>query len=172
MVSILCPWCKEVHSLEVQTSEACLFLLSYGVVPETFEMAVDRLKQKPFVASVDFDGVIHRYSKGWHDGTIYDPPMPGAKEGLQAFMDMGCRILIYSTRCYDRVVGGDEKNQVAEMKKWLARYNIPYHKIHTDPGKPLAHVFIDDRAFHFQTWQLTRDLLTGRISDWEKKVAK
>ncbi len=32
--------------------------------------------------AVDFDGVIHRYSKGWHDGTIYDPPMDGCYDAM------------------------------------------------------------------------------------------
>ena len=41
---------------------------------EVKELKVD-LKEGHAVA-FDFDGVIHRYSKGWQDGSIYDEPFP------------------------------------------------------------------------------------------------
>ena len=37
--------------------------------------------------AVDFDGVIHGYSKGWRDGTIYDGPVPGAVDALRTLME-------------------------------------------------------------------------------------
>src|SRR5690606_24590525 len=57
--------------------------------------------------AVDFDGVIHGYSKGWWDGTIYDPPMPGALDGLRALMEHYA-VFVHTTR---------SAGQVAE---WLA----------------------------------------------------
>lgn len=52
--------------------------------------------------AVDFDGVIHRYSRGWHDGTIYDPPMEGAMDGLRALMDYDA-VFIHTTRDPEQV---------------------------------------------------------------------
>ena len=34
-------------------------------------------------AAVDFDGPIHRNSKGFYDGTIYDDPVEGIAEALK-----------------------------------------------------------------------------------------
>lgn len=54
------------------------------------------MKQK--VICVDFDGVIHRYSKGWQDGAIYDPPMKGAKEELKRLVSKDYKVIIVTTR--------------------------------------------------------------------------
>jgi phosphoglycolate phosphatase-like HAD superfamily hydrolase len=47
---------------------------------------------------VDFDGVIHRYSRGWWDGSAYDEPMPGALETLADLEAVGYEIVVFSTR--------------------------------------------------------------------------
>ncbi len=100
--------------------------------------------------AIDFDGVIHGYSKGWLDGTIYDHPILGAKEALEE-LSKEFRIIIYSTRNYDRIVQEEHQaNQVVEMEKWLAKHDIPYDEIHTKPDKPICKLFIDDNAYRFE----------------------
>lgn len=53
--------------------------------------------------AVDFDGVIHRYSRGWQDGTIYDDPMPGAIDGLHTSMQREA-VFIHTSREPEQVV--------------------------------------------------------------------
>jgi len=49
--------------------------------------------------SIDFDGVIHKYSKGFQGlDNAYDPPMEGAKESMQQLLDEGFVIKILSSR--------------------------------------------------------------------------
>lgn len=53
--------------------------------------------------AIDFDGVIHTYSKGWQDGTIYDPPMPGALNGLRTLMQEHA-VFIFTAREPEQVM--------------------------------------------------------------------
>lgn len=53
--------------------------------------------------AVDFDGVIHAYSKGWADGSIYDPPMPGALDGLHTLMHQDA-VFVFTTREPEQVM--------------------------------------------------------------------
>lgn len=112
-------------------------------------------KNKPTIA-VDFDGVIHRYSKGWHDGTAYDEPMEGAREYL-ARLVADYAVYIFSTR---------PKGQILD---WLAKWipEIPAELIDdgelywTKTGvlgvanhKVVAYVWLDDRAVRYEgNWE-------------------
>ena len=53
--------------------------------------------------AVDFDGVIHAYTRGWADGTIYDPPLPGAINGLRQLLDQDA-VFIFTTREPEQVM--------------------------------------------------------------------
>lgn len=99
--------------------------------------------------AIDFDGVIHGYSKGWSGGDIYDPPVPGTKEALQKLKDAGHKLYIFSTRSNKIFHKKDKVDQNKAMKAWMDEHEIPYDKIWTF-GKPMADLFIDDRALCFK----------------------
>jgi len=108
--------------------------------------------------AVDFDGVIHAYRKGWHDGTIYDLPLPGAIDGLLRLIDE-YSVFVFTTR---------ECNRVGT---WLLRAGLPITvKPDGDPNFPFwtgretilvtnlkyaAVAYIDDRAYKFTDWDQT-----------------
>lgn len=117
-------------------------------------------KKKSQTLAIDFDGVIHGYSKGWNGGEIYDPPVEGVSEALHRFKEEGYKIYIYSTRSNKTFRKTDEPDQKPLMEAYLKEHHIPFDKIWTF-GKPMAHIFIDDRALKFEgDWkQTTNDVL-------------
>lgn len=118
--------------------------------------------------AVDFDGVLHGYSKGWGDGTIYDPPVPGAAEAMQRLKEMGHTLYIFTTRTNPIFKDKDASNaQKKAVEQWLKDHNIPFDKVWTF-GKPMADIFIDDRAIGFRgNWNQTLDEVTN-FTVWTK----
>lgn len=112
----------------------------------------------PQTIAVDFDGVIHGYSQGWQDGTIYDPPLPGAIDALTTLMKTHA-VFIHTTR------------NAADVAGWLSEYGFdtvldidgpahPKREFWNEQGALLvtdrklpAVAYIDDRGIRFKSWK-------------------
>ena len=76
-----------------------------------------------YQVGIDFDGVIHRCSKGFYDGTIYDPPIEGSKEALKV-ISKKFDIVVYSAKARaDRpLINGMTGGQL--IWEWLDKYEM------------------------------------------------
>jgi len=101
--------------------------------------------------AVDFDGVIHKYSKGWHNGKVYDYPVFGAVEALERLHKRGYKIVIFTCRA-------ETKEGVEEVKKWMNHHFAwfdevaPMFELEITDKKPKAIAYIDDRGIRFTNW--------------------
>ena len=103
---------------------------------------------------VDFDGVISSYEHGWNNGKLVDKPNLGTKEALDELHSKGFEVVIFTTRASENHnVEPSSSKLVAELKLWLAKYNIYYDYITAE--KLGALFYIDDRALRFQNWKQT-----------------
>lgn len=104
--------------------------------------------------AVDFDGVIHRYSKGWQDGSIYDGLVPGAVEGIIALSERFA-VFILTSRDIEQVVPWMQNNTVldvaADGPPW-PKFWISQEQILVTNRKLPAFAYLDDRAVRFVGW--------------------
>lgn len=100
--------------------------------------------------AIDFDGVIHKYSKGWQDGSIYDEPVPGAREALLE-LAKDFKLVVFTAR--------SDQNAVREWISKKINLSLPVTNI-----KPPALAYIDDRAVHFTDWQSALWQIRCRLS--------
>jgi hypothetical protein len=100
-------------------------------------------------AMIDLDGTLHKYSKGYMDGSIYDEPFEGAKEFIDWLKSQGYEIVIFTTRASKenaKEFNDDLNKQLSNTKKWLDKNNIKYDRITGE--KLAADFYIDDKAIN------------------------
>jgi len=90
--------------------------------------------------AIDFDGVIHKYSKHWHDGSVYDEPMEGAIDALKKLSEQ-----------YEVVIMTTRKDKDA-IRNWLKKHNFD-KELKITNEKIQAQVYIDDRGLRFTDWK-------------------
>ena len=97
--------------------------------------------------AIDFDGVLHPYSKGWNGGRITDDPFPGIRDFIVGSKSRGYQIIIFTARFHDTRKEELGFDMMEEITSWLDKHDIPYD--HITGLKPTASCFVDDRSVHF-----------------------
>tara|TARA_R110000824_G_scaffold16307_3_gene67771 strand:+ start:3487 stop:4458 length:972 start_codon:yes stop_codon:yes gene_type:complete len=101
--------------------------------------------------SVDFDGVIHKCSKGYHDGTIYDDPVEGVKEALKKLAEKYTVIIHTCKARADRgLVNGKTGTEL--VWAWLEENDLSQYISKVSAEKPRAVAYIDDKSVKFDNW--------------------
>lgn len=103
--------------------------------------------------AVDFDGVLHDWQGKYEPPS--DPPIPGALEALKKLVDSGARVVIFSARCccFDQhplSVAPQRDEIISWLSKHGAQRDTHYHEV--VGCKPVAAVYVDDRAVRFTDW--------------------
>jgi len=106
--------------------------------------------------SVDFDGPIHLYSRGWADGSIYDGVTPGAFQSIKGLQAYEVAVVIWTVR------------EPGSVISWLAHrggfecVEDDGREFHNDVGRLLVTsrklpsvAYIDDRGVHWVSWPQT-----------------
>ncbi len=113
----------------------------------------------PRIVAFDFDGVLASYNGFISKEDIQEPNAEVVK-AMHTLKEKGYKILLHSTR-------GD-----AFLKKYCEQFSIPadYINRHThregdNPGKPIAFVYVDDRAICYKGE--TAETLVSAILNFE-----
>jgi len=108
--------------------------------------------------AIDFDGVIHCFNKGWHDGTCYGEPIPGSLQAIKT-LSKQYKIIIFTAKAKpDRpLVNGKTGTELVE--EWLRKYDILDCISDITSEKPRAILYVDDNAYRFENWNDTLNFI-------------
>lgn len=113
--------------------------------------------------AIDFDGVIHNDDKGFHDGTVYGEPIPGALESLKNLASHFKLVIFTAKAKKDRpLINGKTGTELVE--EWLQKHNVLQHISEVTAEKPRAIIYIDDNAYRFSNWGDTTTFIKGITS--------
>jgi len=130
----------ETHLYDIQTCTEKIF--SYLKNQNLFS-SMEEIKNldKRKTISIDFDGVIHKYSKGFKGlYNAYDTPMEGSEEAIKKLYEDGYVLKILSSRPKEVII------------EWLEKYKLNEYITEVSNVKFPATVYIDDRGLLFKNW--------------------
>lgn len=114
---------------------------------------------------IDLDGTLIHYEE-WQGEEHFGHLLPGASDATKILHEKGWYIIIYTTRANKSI-----------LTKFLSDNKIEFDAINENPyqpqnakgGKPIADVYVDDRALCFKgNWQQTVKEIT-EFKPWEKE---
>ena len=111
--------------------------------------------ENKFQVAIDFDGVIHGNSKGFHDGTVYDPPIEGAIDAIKWFNSKGYDIVLFTAKVKPDRPLVNNKTGKQLIWEWLKKYGIDAFIKEITCEKPRAICYIDDKGIRFKSWKNT-----------------
>lgn len=124
------------------------------------------LKESHAVA-FDFDGVIHKYSKGWQDGSIYDEVNVDVLDVINTLMMNNIPCVIMSTRDPQQIKDWWNE-QGFDIKTKVLDFNTVFYNdcdyLGITNRKIAAQLYIDDRAYRY-TGQNTDEFLYDLTSE-------
>ena len=129
-------------------------MISNKEVPPGFEKDLNNL-------AIDFDGVIHNFDKGWHDGTCYGDPLPGSLEAVKS-LSKKYNIIIFTAKAKPSRPLVNGKTGTELVREWLNDHDVLQYIDEITSEKPRSQVYIDDKGYHFQNWEDTLKYLEER----------
>ena len=103
--------------------------------------------------AIDFDGVIHKYSKGWQNGRIYDEPVEGSLEAIFKLLEKDYRVVVFTTREFINEVKDWIIMEMHKCKNLEGKTFVNYKDFSVTNIKPPAIAYIDDRGIRFTNWK-------------------
>jgi len=121
----------------------------------------------PYTVAVDLDGPIFEVyweSDDFHNSQYrvnkFGKLVHGAKYFLKKLRKDGHRIIIHTCRTNPTANHGRTMKYLAQLvRDELNKYGIPFDEVWSGEGKPLAQLYIDDRAVRFTAWHDVQEFL-------------
>ena len=96
--------------------------------------------------------MIHKNSKGFFDGTIYDEPLEGTRDSLER-LSKDYNVIIFTCKSKsDRgLINGKTGTEL--VWEWLKKHDMDKFVTKVTAEKPRAVQYIDDKAIKFTSWE-------------------
>ncbi len=101
--------------------------------------------------AIDFDGVVHTFDKGFHDGTCYGDPIEGSLDSIRQ-LSKKYNIVIFTAKAKPSRPLVDGKTGTELVREWLEKHDVMQYVEEITAEKPRAFLYIDDKGYRFENW--------------------